>query len=326
MSTEADPVMELVAQQPTGLSEVDRVEIDIQIATAKKYPRVISRCMDSAMQSISHSREIAEKGFYVLRLGGDTIMGPSVRLAEIIATNWENLEYGSAPLEITDKFVRAIGFCRDREKNISYKTVKTRSIVDKYGKTYKEHLIQKTMLAAQAIAERDAICKVVPRVYVQQLYDKAQVVAEGGDTIEEQRKKIYESFKQFNVKKTDLFKYVGIDDERDLGVGQLRLLRGLFVALRDNETTMDEAFQLKNAPTDKPTDKPEPKQDTEAASELRKDAVAQIAELSAKLSDLTLFDEMVAKVAKKQKIDTNVEAWPIAALTDLLVELRKEKK
>ena len=76
-----------------------RSEIDIQISTAKHYPRVIDTSLESSRAMIATSPEIASGCFYSLTKGGKIITGPSIRLAEILMANWGNLNVGGRVID-----------------------------------------------------------------------------------------------------------------------------------------------------------------------------------------------------------------------------------
>src|SRR5690348_6841125 len=68
-----------------ALSAVDRASIDMQIATAKQYPRSITAALREATELATLDEETAKTMLYALKRGGKVIPGPSVRLAEILA-------------------------------------------------------------------------------------------------------------------------------------------------------------------------------------------------------------------------------------------------
>src|SRR6185503_20995123 len=74
-----------------ALSAVDKASIDMQIATAKQYPRVVSDCIKEALTLATMDEDTAGSMFYALPRGGKKIEGPSARLAEIMAYSWGNL-------------------------------------------------------------------------------------------------------------------------------------------------------------------------------------------------------------------------------------------
>lgn len=86
----ADQEWELMAPVADNGALV-RAEIDIQIATAHKYPRDLKRSIKTAKDMATSSVEIAEDCRYMKPVGKDRngVMqyadGPSVRLAEIMS-------------------------------------------------------------------------------------------------------------------------------------------------------------------------------------------------------------------------------------------------
>jgi len=82
---------EITQVQGESLSQMARGEIDMQVATAKRYPRDMSRVMANIFQAGTYSESTTQSLVYSLPQGQGSISGPSVRLAEIIATEYCNL-------------------------------------------------------------------------------------------------------------------------------------------------------------------------------------------------------------------------------------------
>ena len=68
------------------LSVLSRAEIDVQITTAKRYPRSVTAFRREAEEMATLDEETAGSMFYVLPRAGKNIEGPSVRLAEIVGS------------------------------------------------------------------------------------------------------------------------------------------------------------------------------------------------------------------------------------------------
>jgi len=336
--------------EPRGLVAIDRAEIDVQIATAKRYPRKVSECLAQASDMVTADKATAESAFYELpafKGSREVVVGPSIRCAEIVASCWGNLEYGSRPLEVdrVEGVVRAQGYCIDREKNIRFSTVKSRSIKTRDGSIYSDNLIGKTMLAAQAIAERDAISKVVPRVYVNRLYQQAMKVAEGETPLNERVSAMMTQFAKFKVKPEQIFEYLEVGGVEDITGVQLRHLRGVFTAIKEGTATVADVFETK---TDKPVEMPKPKAkpktkpkaksraststrppestdvDRKALTDSIFDLAQQVNGPDADLVD-SPFDQLCAKVAQAtgQEVVSDPSSWPDSALQLLLIELRR---
>lgn len=228
-----------------ALIALNSSEINTQITTAKAYPRSLTQFREDAMAMACMDEETAGSMFYVLpaRKGSDKrIEGPSVRLAEVVGSSWGNLRYGARIVEEGEKFVTAQGMCFDLEKNIAINIEVKRSIWGKYGR-FSQDMIQVTCNAACSIALRQAIFKVVPRMFVDILYQRAREVAVGqADSTEKRRHKLREWFKKFGVTDEQLLGLVQKDGFEDLNEDDLVTLRGIATALKDGDTTVEQIF------------------------------------------------------------------------------------
>ncbi len=104
----------------TALAALNSSEIDIQIATANKYKRSIASFVKQVETFATLSEEVAETMFYKLPRGkeGNKVLyieGPSVRLAEVAASSYKNLRFGSRIIAVEERFIVAQGYCFDLE-------------------------------------------------------------------------------------------------------------------------------------------------------------------------------------------------------------------
>ena len=83
------PELEVISA--SSLELIQRAEIDMQIATAKRYPRDLAKVKRKMLDFATLDEETAESCFYSVPRDGKTIQGPSVRLAEIA-----DVEFGSS--------------------------------------------------------------------------------------------------------------------------------------------------------------------------------------------------------------------------------------
>lgn len=121
------------AQLVATLDRAERANIDIQVSTAKQYPRSISRCANNAVAIATMDKETAQSCGYALPRGGKPITGPSVHLAKIIAQQYGNLRAEAKVVEITDRQVVSRGTAWDLENNYAVSFEVRRSIVGKGG-------------------------------------------------------------------------------------------------------------------------------------------------------------------------------------------------
>jgi len=245
-----DPSTEIVEtdELPGGaaLAALNRSEIDVQIRTAKKFPRSITSFKRQALEMATLDEETAGSMFYALPRSGKTVEGPSVRLAEIAASAWGNLRYGARVIEIGDQWVTSQGFCFDLEKNIACTVEAKRRITDKHGKRYNEDMIGVTSQAANAVALRNAIFKVIPFAYVSAIYDSAKETAIGkAMTMEQRRTRALGWYAKSGAPEKKVLELLGRASVEEISIDDLTFLQGLRTAISDGEMTFDGALAAK---------------------------------------------------------------------------------
>lgn len=248
---------------PSAAGILARAELDQQVSTAKAYPRSVAKFKAEALTMATLDQETAASCFYSLPRGGKAIEGPSIRLAEIIGSAWGNLNYGARVVSIDDKFLTAQGICRDLERNVTMTSEVTRRITNKQGQRFNDDMIGVTANAACSIALRNAIFKVVPMAYAKDILAQARKVAIGdAKTLGSRRASMVDYFGKMGVESKRILWLLEKPSIEDIGLDELQVLVGLATAIKDGDTTVDEAFPAKdpNAPapeTPKPTSKAE---------------------------------------------------------------------
>lgn len=222
-----------------------RAEIDIQITTAKHYPRNIQKVFSSALQTVESSRDIAEACFYTLPRSGRKIVGPSVRLAEIMATNWGNLRVKTTIIDEGQDSVICQATCIDLETNVGVSVEVRRRIRDAKGERFNDDMITVTTNAASAIAFRNAVFKVIPAVFVQPIFERARQLAVGKETeLDTRRAKCVKYFESLGVPAPTLLKHLGKLKVNDIKLEDIEYLLGIQNALKEQETTVEDVFEL----------------------------------------------------------------------------------
>ena len=231
-----------------SLGALNRSEIDAQIATAKQYPRNLAQVLNNIETLATLDEETAGECFYILRRGGKPIEGPSVRMAEIIASSWGNIRVQARIIANDGKMITAQGVCHDLESNYAVSAEVKRRITDKYGKTYSEDMQVVTGNAACSIAMRNALFRVVPQALVKKVMAKAKQVSIGQATsLEESRKKMLDYFQKIGVDQQHLFDYLSVEKIDEIDIDMVVELRGLANAIKEGTTTVQETFYPKPA-------------------------------------------------------------------------------
>jgi len=231
----------------------EKAELDIQITTAKAYPRDIKKFISDAIAMATINEETAASCIYSVPrgIGSDRkmITGESIRLAEILNTCWGNMHVGSRVVENDGKTVTAEGVSWDLEKNVKVVKHAQRNIKDKEGKTYSADMQTLTANAAQAIALRNAILANIPRIFSKEVYNAAVNFAVG--TQEKVSKKIdavIDRFGKMGIEKDKILTYLGKEKE-SLTSEDLTEMIGVGTAIKDGSIKIDDAFVfIKNEP------------------------------------------------------------------------------
>lgn len=242
-SVEVGTAMDLLGGA-TSLEAVDRASIDVQIATAKRYPRSITKAMEEARSLATMDEETAGSMFYALPRDGKTVEGPSARLAEVMAYSWQNLRADADVVAEDKTHITAMGTCFDLERNVAVRVRVKRRITNKYGKRFGDDMIGVTGNAAISIALRNAVFKVIPQTFVRAVYQEARKASLGkGGTLKQKRQNALTWFNKTGVKDEEVFRVLEVDGMDDISENQLITLRGLRTAIQEGETTVEEAFR-----------------------------------------------------------------------------------
>lgn len=244
LQTVETPEVEVMSVDSAAtLAAMTKSEIDVQIATAKQYPRNLARVLGNIETLATIDEDVAGSCFYTLRRQGKVIEGPSVRMAEIIASSWGNLRVQARIVGNDGKQITAQGVCHDLENNYATSVEVKRRITDKYGKTFSEDMQVVTGNAACAIAMRNALFKVVPYALIKKVIDKAKKVSLGESmTLENSRTKMLEYFKTIGVDEKQVMDYLSVSKIDEINIDMVVELRGLATAIKEGTVTVKEAF------------------------------------------------------------------------------------
>lgn len=235
---------------------IEVAEIESQIATAKRYPRDIAVFKEKLMAMANLDQETAEGCYYALPRGGKAIDGPSVRLAEIALACYGNCVAQADVLEEDDRFIYAMGQCRDLENNTAVRMKVRRRITYKNGTRFNDDMIAVTANAACAIALRNAIFKIVPGAYLKPVFDKCKQTAVGDvKSLASKRAEVIKKLMQFGVVKERILHVLNRKSVDEVTFDDVAILIGLGTAIKDGDTTVEEAFPPDFKETQKDSDK-----------------------------------------------------------------------
>lgn len=239
---------QIIAPDNAVLEQITRAEIDMKVATAKKYPRTLSRVRERVLELSTLDDETAAQCFYSLPRGGKSITGESVRLAEILASCYGNIIAGARIVSIDHRegVVTTQGVCHDLENNVSTTIEKRRQIQRKRSQKesdpYDEDMITLAANAGAAIAYRDAVFKVIPKAIVRPILRQIKDAARGKGTLPEKVDRVVNRLVEMGIKEGRVLAAVDCRKREDVGLDKLDTLIGLGTAIRDGEISKEDAF------------------------------------------------------------------------------------
>lgn len=234
-------------KQADVLQAINRSEIDMQVSTAKQYPRNLPDVLNKIATYATMDTETAEDCFYALRRnganGGQLIEGLSVRMAEIIASAWGNLRVQTRIIGNDGKTITAQGVCHDLETNMAVSVEVKRRITNKDGKTFSEDMQVVTGNAASAIAFRNAVLKVVPKAVTKKVISEVKEVAMGkAIDLVTSRQNCLSNYAKIGVTDKMIFEYFGISKIEEIDKEMIFELKATWNAIKEGTTTVQESF------------------------------------------------------------------------------------
>ncbi len=238
---------EVMVMENSTVAMLNKSEIDQQISTAKKYPRSIKTFRDETLAMVTLNEGVAAECIYSLPRGGKTIEGPSARFAEVVASAWGNSRVGARVVSDQGNFVTAQGVFHDLEKNVAITYEVQRRITDRNGRRYSDDMIVVTANAACSVALRNAILKGVPKAFWSEMYSAARSTVMGDfQTLANRRAEALKAFMKYGVSQEQICATLGVAGVEDIGLENLVTLRGMLTAIKDGDTTPEQAFAPQN--------------------------------------------------------------------------------
>lgn len=235
-------------KQAEMLAAINRTEVDVQITTAKQYPRDIAQVLNKIATYAKIDKETAEDCFYVLRRkdknGNDSLIeGLSVRMAEIIASAWGNLRIQTRIIGNDGRMITAQAMCHDLESNVAVCKEVSRSIMTKNGYTFSQDMQIVTGNAASSIAFRNAVLAVIPKAITKKIINDVKAVALGQSIdLESSRKNVIAYYAKVGVNVNQILDYLDINSVEEIDQQMIFELRALRNAIEEGTTTVKETF------------------------------------------------------------------------------------
>lgn len=247
---------------PQIVYEQDKAAIDVQISTAKAYPRNITKATTNAVAIATLDFESADRCNYALKRGDKIITGPSVHLAKILAQCWGNMRIDAKVVSIDDRQITSEAVCFDLENNLAIKTQIKRSIMQhewingkRSGRMIRMNDDMITVIgnASNSIAMRNAILSVIPRGVVDKAYNAVKRLIAGElndkDKLTAATKKTFDYFKDtYGVTEKEVLDAIKKAAVEHITPDDIVILRGFETAIKGGDSSFESIFRPKKTP------------------------------------------------------------------------------
>jgi hypothetical protein len=236
-------------QQSAALTQIESSravqEVQAAMVVAKKFPRDEKAALDRIINACTRPG-LANASVYQYARGGTDISGPSIRLAETIAQNWGNLQFGIRELEQGDGESTVEAFAWDLETNT--RQTKTFQVPHmRYTKNGSKKLedprdVYELVANNGARRLRACILGIIPGDVIESALQQCEVtMTADADTSPEAQKKIISAFKKYGVTKEQL--EAKIQRRMDsITPAQVVALRKIMASMKDGMSTAKEWF------------------------------------------------------------------------------------
>lgn len=225
----------------------DKAIIDSMVATAHAFPRNLKRCIDDAITIVTMDAEVAASCTYSVPRAGKAITGKSVHLARILLQCYGNMRAETRVIDTDAKNVTCQGIAFDLQKNTAIKVEVKRSILTKTGRM-SEDMVVVTGNAGCAISLRNAIFSVIPNAVSDKVYKEAMKTITGdisdATKLLKKRKQVVDALiGSYNVTEAEVLASIGKASLDHIGQDEIIVLIGIGTAIKDGDTTIDQAFR-----------------------------------------------------------------------------------
>lgn len=236
------------AQSVIQMDAIEKANVDVQVSTAKQFPRNVTRAIQNSIVMATIDSETAQMMRYALPRGGKPITGPSVHLAKLIVSNWGNIRAEAKVVQITDSQVVSRGTCWDLENNVATAIEVRRNIKGKGGQRFSDDMITVVGNAANSIAFRNAVFSVIPKAVTDKVYRAAQECITGDLSDEakllQKRTNCLKFFNdEYGITEEEVIKLCGKQTVNQIKADEIALMLGIYQSLKDGDTTVEEVME-----------------------------------------------------------------------------------
>lgn len=254
-------------------------EVQAMVVLAKKYPRDQKDSTERILLACQRYT-LAKEAVYSFPRGGTQVSGPSIRLAEAMAREWGNLNYGIMELERHGEESTMLAYAWDLETNVQARVeYKVRHYRDsnRGGKVLltDERDVYEAVANQGARRLRACILKLIPGDVTEAATAQceATIRAEVKD-LPEAIKHMVDAFSQYGITKAQIEKRLRHRLEAT-NAAEIVALRKVFTSLNDGMASPADYFEPEQVPEQQPPADTKSKARAAAAAAGRKPAKDQ---------------------------------------------------
>lgn len=222
-------------------------EVQASYVIAKKFPRnehqAYMKIIDSCKRPF-----LAEQAMYAYPRGGTLVTGPSIRLAEVMARSWGNIDFGIREISQANGFSTVEAYAIDLETNTPSRVI----FQVPHVRDTKKGRIKLTdardiyeMVANQGARRlRACILKLMPSDVIEGAVEQVKKTLQSGEIpLSEQIKRMVVAFDELGVKVEHLEKRLGHKLDATI-VQEIVTLKGIYKAIKDGFSKREDFFEL----------------------------------------------------------------------------------
>lgn len=234
-------------------------EVQGQIIMAKKFPRDEITARNRILTACQR-KKLAEQAEYEYQRGDSKVVGVSIRLAEAMAQNWGNMDFGFVEMEQRSGESQVMAYAWDLETNTRQTKIFSVPHVRETKKgnypLTKPRDIYEQVANQAARRVRACILGIIPGDIVEEAVEQCHKTLMGKDDIpliDRIQKCVLIAEKEYQIPKESLEKYIGCKAEA-FSMNDLIRLNRVFNSIKDGMAKREEIFELPGVEKEEPKD------------------------------------------------------------------------
>lgn len=245
---------QLMNRQASGMAQYQESkelsEIKGKMFLARQFPRDPDYSLQAVLRECKR-KELAEAATYEFPRGDSVVKGPSIRLVEVLARHWGNIDCGITEVDTRDGMTTIKCFAWDLQTNVADEktfTVKhERSTKKGSYKLTDERDIYEAVANKGARRKRACLLAVMPGWYVDEALRACEETLAAsisdGKSMEEVIGTVVSAFSEFGINPEQISAKLGKDVDK-LSKNDVVKLRHLYSAIKDGFVKPADAFGL----------------------------------------------------------------------------------